>query len=182
MAIAARRLGALIPLGIFIALALALAIGMRLDLTTVPSALIGKPVPDFALPPLLEDGQGLSAADLRAGGAPVLVNVFASWCVPCRDEQPILMDLARRGDVTLYAINYKDQPQAARRFLADLGNPFSRIGVDRAGRVAIDWGVYGVPETYVVGRGGEIMLKHVGPLTPRVVADEILPALKGLPR
>ncbi len=182
MAATARRLGALIPLGIFLALALALAVGMRLDLTTIPSALIGKPVPDFALPPLLEGGQGLSAADLRGGGGPVLVNVFASWCIPCREEQPMLMDLARRGDVTLYAINYKDRPQAARQFLAELGNPFTRIGADRAGRVAIDWGVYGVPETYVVDGKGKIVLKHVGPLTPQAIADEILPALRGAGR
>lgn len=182
MAVAARRLGALIPLGLFVALAVALAVGLRLDLTTIPSALIGKPVPDFALPPLLDGGPGLSAADLRRGGGPVLVNVFASWCVPCREEQPVLMDLARQDGVTLYAINYKDQPQAARRFLAELGNPFSRIGADRAGRVAIDWGVYGVPETYVVDGQGKIVLKHVGPLTPQAVTDEILPALKGTPR
>lgn len=179
MAVAARRLGALIPLGIFIALVLALAVGMRLDLTTVPSALIGKPVPDFTLPPLLDGGQGLSAADLRRGGRPVLVNVFASWCMPCREEQPMLMELARRDGVTLYAINYKDKPAAARQFLAELGNPFTRIGADRSGRVAIDWGVYGVPETYVVDGKGKIVLKHVGPLTPKAITDEILPALGG---
>jgi cytochrome c biogenesis protein CcmG/thiol:disulfide interchange protein DsbE len=179
MPVAARRLGALIPLGIFIALVVALAVGMRLDLTTIPSALIGKPVPEFALPPLLEGGQGLNAADLRRGGGPVLVNVFASWCVPCREEQPMLMDLARQDGVTLYGINYKDKPAAARQFLAELGNPFTRIGADRSGRVAIDWGVYGVPETYVVDGTGKIVLKHVGPLTPKAVTDEILPALRG---
>ena len=177
MAVAARRLGAFLPLGIFLGLAAALAVGLTLEPRTIPSALIDKPAPDFALPPLLPGGQGLSSADLR-GGNPVLVNVFASWCVPCREEQPVLMEIARSGGVAIHGLNYKDRPEEARAFLAELGNPFGRIGADRSGRVGIDWGVYGVPETYVVDGNGRIVLKHVGPLTPEAVQEEIVPALR----
>jgi cytochrome c biogenesis protein CcmG/thiol:disulfide interchange protein DsbE len=177
MAVAVRRFGALLPLGIFAVLAAALGIGLTLDPHTIPSAMIGKEAPNFALPPLLDNEPGLSSADLRAG-KPVLVNVFASWCVPCREEQPMLTDFARKGGVPIYGLNYKDRPEAARAFLTELGNPFARIGADRSGRVAIDWGVYGVPETYVVDGKGRIVLKHVGPLTPETLEREIRPALR----
>lgn len=176
MAIAVRRFGALLPLGIFLVLAAALGIGLTLDPKTIPSAMIGREAPDFVLPPLAPGEPGLSSADLHAG-KPVLVNVFASWCAPCREEQPVLMEFARRGGAPIYGLNYKDRPEAARAFLAELGNPFARIGADGSGRVAIDWGVYGVPETYVVDGKGRIVLKHVGPLTARALEQEIRPAL-----
>lgn len=147
------------------------------DPSRVPSALIGRPVPAFALAPL--DGlkaagqpvPGLSLADLK--GRVTIVNVFASWCAPCRQEHPLLMELAKDPGVRVVGINYKDNPENARRFLGTLGNPFAAVGVDPNGRTAIDWGVYGVPETFIVGPDGTIRHKQIGPLSP-----ETLPAFE----
>lgn len=173
------RLSALIPAGLFILVAGFFLIAIyRGDPSQVPSALIGRHVPDFTLAPV----EGLDLPGLASGdfgqGKPAIVNVFASWCVPCRQEHPVLVELKRIAGVPLYAINYKDSPEAARRFLGELGNPYERIGADRAGRTSIDWGVYGVPETYIVDGEGRIAYKHVGPLTPQIVSEKILPALK----
>ena len=150
------------------------------DPSKLPSAMIGKPVPDFALAPLdglkAESGaplQSFTAADL-ADGEPTIVNVFASWCVPCLQEHPMLMALAKDADVRLYGINYKDDPASARRFLGRYGNPFARVGADASGRVAIDFGVYGVPETYVISGDGKIAYRHVGPLTEQAINEKIL--------
>lgn len=134
------------------------------NIQAVPSALIDKPAPQFALPPIDGDGPGFSTADL--GGRVSLVNVWASWCPPCRQEIPALMRLAQEG-VIIYGINYKDRPEDARRFLAELGNPYTRIGADRSGRTAIDWGVYGYPETFIVDRSGRIRYRHIGPILPQ---------------
>lgn len=161
-----RRLIFLLPLAVFLALVAWFAVGLTRDPSKLPSALIDRPAPDFALPALLEGGQGLATADLRGGGVK-LVNVFASWCAPCRVEHPTLMELSRKPGVTLHAIAYKDKPEDSRKFLEILGNPFTRVGVDRDGRTAIDWGVYGVPETYVVDDAGRIRYRHVGPLMPQ---------------
>ncbi len=161
----------LLPVLIF--LGLALLFGVRLfagDPSKVPSALIGRPVPTFALPPLpglAEAGApipGLSAEDLK--GRVTVVNVWASWCGPCREEHPALMELAKDPGFRVVGINYKDQPENARRFLGALGNPFKAVGVDASGRAAIDWGVYGVPETFVIGPDGTIRHKHIGPILP----------------
>lgn len=142
------------------------------DPAKLPSALLGRPVPAFALPPLegLRDGEGrpvpgFAAADLKAGPV-TIVNVWASWCAPCRLEHPLLMDLAKNPAIRVVGINYKDKPDTARRFLGNLGNPFAAVGADESGRTGIEWGVYGVPETFVVGPDGVIRHKHVGPLTP----------------
>jgi cytochrome c biogenesis protein CcmG/thiol:disulfide interchange protein DsbE len=152
--------------------ALALLFLVRLfggDPSKVPSALIGHPVPSFVLEPLPglkangEPVPGLSDADLRAGTVTV-VNVWGSWCPPCRQEHPVLMELAKDRSFRLVGINLKDNPDNARRFLGDLGNPFAALGVDAAGRTAIDWGVYGAPETFIVSRDGIIRYKHIGPL------------------
>ncbi len=140
--------------------------GVAHNPSELPSALIDRPAPEFALPALRDDGQGLSSADLKGGGAK-LVNVFASWCAPCRIEHPQLMEMAKAHGVTLHGIAYKDKPEDSRRFLEVLGDPFTRVGVDRDGRAAIDWGVYGVPETYVVDADGHIRYRHVGPLMPQ---------------
>ena len=147
------------------------------DTTVLPSPLIDKPAPEFALPPLPGDGAGFSSADLK--GKVSLVNFFASWCVPCRAEHPVLNALARTKRVPIYGINYKDKPEAARAWIAELGNPYTRIGADD-GRVGIEWGVYGVPETFVVDRQGRIRYKHVGPLTRADLDRTILPLIAQL--
>jgi cytochrome c biogenesis protein CcmG/thiol:disulfide interchange protein DsbE len=154
------------------------------DPSKLPSAMIGKPVPDFALAPLdglkAESGapvQSFTAAEL-ADGEPTIVNVFASWCVPCLQEHPMLMALANDTDVSLYGINYKDDPASARRFLGRYGDPFDRVGADPSGRVAIDFGVYGVPETYVISGDGKIAYRHVGPLTEQAINEKILPLMR----
>lgn len=164
-----------IPLVVFAALAAVFAKGLFSgDASKVPSALIGKPAPAITLAPLeglLRDGQPVPSfgmADLAKGKA-TIVNVFASWCAPCRVEHPFLVAMAdsavvKQGKVVLVGFNYKDEAENARRFLGALGNPYSAVGVDRAGRAAIDWGVYGVPETFLIGPDGRILDKHIGPL------------------
>jgi cytochrome c biogenesis protein CcmG, thiol:disulfide interchange protein DsbE len=170
-----RRLVFLLPAALFTVLVVVFAIGLTHDPHLLPSALIDRPVPDFALPGLYEEAEGLSRNDL--GGRVTLVNFFASWCAPCREEHAQLMALARRPGVTLDGIAYKDKPEDARRFLDGLGNPFRRIGIDRDGAAAIDFGVYGVPETYLVDSSGHIRYRQVGPVTAADIADKILPVI-----
>jgi len=148
----------------------------------LPSPLLGRPAPDFNLPPLDAEAQSFSRAELGAG-KPIVVNFFASWCVPCRLEHSTLQALAAQKDVTIYGINYKESlygksAKDARDFLTELGNPFSKIDKDDDGRVSIDWGVTGVPETFVVDGKGIIRVHYAGPLSPDVVQKLILPALK----
>jgi cytochrome c biogenesis protein CcmG/thiol:disulfide interchange protein DsbE len=164
----------------FFALVVILGIGLTLDPRKVPSPLIGKPVPEFSLPPVKGRTPGLSSADLK--GDVSLVNVFASWCLACRDEHPLFMDLRRRGVVPLHGLNYKDQPEDAARWLDELGDPYTRTGADLDGRVAIDWGVYGVPETFLIDRDGRIAYKHIGAVTPQVMAEKIMPLIDELRR
>ncbi len=171
------RLRFFAPLGLLMGLILVLGIGLKLDPREVDSPLIGKPAPVFSLPLLGAEGQ-LSERDLSA--APSLFNVWSSWCVACRQEHPILMELARRGDVRLYGLNYKDAPEDALALLAREGNPYLASGMDRDGQVGIDWGVYGVPETFVVDRAGTIVAKRIGPLSWDYVQQELLPLLKEL--
>ncbi|WP_255513347.1 DsbE family thiol:disulfide interchange protein [Geminicoccus harenae] len=168
---------AFLPLVLMLVLGGVFWLNMGKNPAELPSALVGKPVPDFDLPPLPGRTDGLAAADLR-DGQPKLVNVFASWCVPCRIEHPVLMDLQRQG-ISVVGINYKDEPAKALAFIDQLGDPYARIGADRDGRAAIDWGVYGVPETFVIDREGRIVLRFPGPLSPEIVRDRILPALAG---
>ena len=137
--------------------------GLGIDSKVLPSALIDQPAPQFALPPLATRASPVSLPPTCTGKVS-LVNTFASWCVPCRAEHPVLNALAATKRVPIYGIDYKDKPEAARAWIAELGNPYTRIGADD-GRVGIDWGVYGVPETFVVDRAGRIRYKHVGPLT-----------------
>ena len=175
-----RRRGgmALIPILLFLAVSAIFLKGLQNDdPSRLPSALVGKPAPDFDLPALEGTGlPGLASADL-GGGKPVLVNVWASWCGPCRVEHPVLMALKDRADLRLVGINYKDQPDNARRFLASLGQPFSAIGADATGRAAIDWGVYGVPETFLVDPAGIVRFKWTGPLTAEAVKQALDPAI-----
>jgi len=173
-----RRLVFILPVIVFLAIAGFLAQGLTRDPSELPSALLDRPAPGFALPPL--DGRdevGFSRDDL--GGEPVLVNVFASWCVPCRVEHPIINRLAEEG-ITVHGINHKDKPEDARAWLAELGDNFTKVGADRDGRASIEWGVYGVPETYIVDATGTIVHRHVGPLRPEDVEKTIRPILESL--
>jgi len=147
----------------------------REDTDVLPSQLIDKPAPSFALDGL-GDTPGLSTEDLQGGGVK-LVNVWASWCVPCRVEHPFIEALAEEG-IPIHGINYKDDPDNALAFLEELGNPYTRIGADRSGRVGIDWGVYGVPETYVLDAEGRIVYRHVGPIQGNDVSTKIRPAIE----
>jgi cytochrome c biogenesis protein CcmG, thiol:disulfide interchange protein DsbE len=173
------RLFVFVPLAIFLALAgifLAQLLSGR-DISAVPSALIGEAAPKTSLPPLPGlELPGLESADFK--GKVTLVNVWASWCAPCREEHPVLMALAEDRRFAIAGLNYKDRSENARRFLGDLGNPYAAIGVDEAGRTAIDWGVYGVPETFLVGRDGKVLFKHVGPLTVDAAKRTLLPEIE----
>lgn len=150
------------------------------DPRAVPSALIDKPTPEFELPPVPGlDTPGLSTADLKGGG-PVLLNVFASWCVPCRAEHPVLTELTESEGIPLYGIDYKDKAEDAVAWLEELGNPYAAIGHDEAGRAGIEWGITGVPETFVIDGEGTIRYRHAGPLTPQLVEEEVRPVLEQL--
>jgi cytochrome c biogenesis protein CcmG/thiol:disulfide interchange protein DsbE len=172
------RLVFVLPVLAFIGLVITFLAGLNYDPSLVPSPLVGKHVPTFNLPPLEGRKRGLSSADLR--GRVSLVNVFASWCVSCRDEQPLLVALHAQKIVPIDGIDYEDKPADAARWLAAMGDPYDRIGADVSGRVAINWGVYGVPETFVVGRDGRIAYKQVGPITPQVLERTILPLVTAL--
>ncbi|MFO1228244.1 DsbE family thiol:disulfide interchange protein [Roseateles sp.] len=164
-----------LPLALLAVLALVLARGLQLNPREIPSPLIGKPAPAFVKP--LLDGGSFDSRSLQ--GRIVLLNVFASWCGPCREEHPLVTQLAKRHpQVAFVGLNYKDEPTAATRWLRELGNPYSAVVVDADGRVGIDYGVYGVPETFVIGADGRVAFKHVGPLTPEVIAQRIEPLLK----
>ena len=168
----------LIPLGIFIVLVGFLGIGLKLDPREVPSPLIGKPAPDFKLALLSDPAKQLSPADLR--GKVWLFNVWASWCTACRQEHGTLLDLARQGSLPIYGMDYKDQPEAAQAVLNSMGNPYVETVVDLDGRVGIDYGVYGVPESYLIDKNGIIRFKFTGPLTRESLDKKILPLVKEL--
>lgn len=144
----------------------------------IPSVLISQPAPAFELPPI--DGgavPGLSRVDLSDNEAPVVVNIFASWCVPCRAEHAVLTSLVERDGITLYGINYKDKPEDAARWLEDLGNPYEKIGSDFSGRAGIEWGISGVPETFIVGPNGTVLFRYVGPVVGEIAIGEFREAL-----
>lgn len=144
------------------------------DISTLPSAMIDKPVPEFDLAPIEGRKLGLKSDDLKSGLS--LVNVWASWCPPCRVEHPFLMALAEKG-VRIYGINYRDKPADALRFLRNLGDPYTRIGADTTGRVSIDWGIYGYPETFLVDQTGRIRYRHVGPISSEVIENVFNPLM-----
>ena len=178
-----RRALVLIPLVAFLALAALFMFRLGAgDPARIPSALIGRPAPPTSLPPLpaLErDGKavpGIDSVDFK--GEVTVVNVWASWCVPCREEAPLLMNLAADRRLRVAGINYKDEPDNARRFLGRYGNPFAANGIDRNGRTAIEWGVYGVPETFVVGRDGRIAYKLIGEITPQNLETTLRPQIE----
>ncbi len=168
----------LIPLAIFAILVAFLAVGLRLKPREVPSPFIGKPAPAFQLSQLHEPESTFSPADLH--GQVWLLNVWASWCVSCRQEHPVLMDLASHNIVPIIGLDYKDEREPAKAWLAEHGNPYRLSIWDRDGRVGIDYGVYGVPETFVIDKAGIVRMKHVGPLTQTVVSEKIIPLVKEL--
>ncbi len=175
-----RRFFYLVPLAVFLVMAIYFAVGLTKDPKILPSALIDKPVPDFALPPIEGGpGKGFSSANLKGDGV-TIVNVFASWCVPCRVEHPLIARLAELNVAKVYGLNYKDKPKDALRWLAELGDPYTAHGADTKGRVAIDFGVYGVPETFIIDNTGTIRYKHVGPMTADKLEREVLPIIKKL--
>ena len=183
-----RGMLVMLPALVFAALAALFAFALKTgDPAKLPSALIGKPVPEMTLPAMdgLRDNEaavpGFSAADFKPGDV-TLVNFFASWCIPCVQEHPILMRLRQQTGVKIFGVNYKDPTPGGRRFLGRHGNPYSAVGVDDSGRTAIEWGVYGMPETFVIGGDGRILLKHVGPMTAEVVASRIMPAIAAAKR
>ena len=178
-----RRLIVFIPLVVFLALAALFMYRLGAgDPSRIPSALIGRPAPPTNLPPipgLERDGRPVPGLDGGAfNGEVTVLNVWASWCVPCHDEAPLLLKLAADRRIRVVGINYKDEADNARRFLGRHGNPFAANGIDRNGRAAIEWGVYGVPETFVVGRDGRIAFKLIGPITPDNLDKALQPAIE----
>lgn len=168
----------LIPLAIFLSLVVLFRIGLNYDPHRVPSPLIDKPAPEFSLPNLKDGSATVSLSDLK--GQTVLLNVWASWCVQCRVEHPLLMEFARKSKVPVYGLNYKDTREDAMNWLARHGDPYRHSAFDESGRVGIDFGVYGVPETFVVDRNGIIRYKHIGPLSREAMQEIILPLLHRL--
>lgn len=168
----------LVPLVVFVLLLAFLGVGLTLNPRDVPSPLIGQPAPSFQLAQLRDPGKTFSSTEMR--GRVWLLNVWASWCVSCRDEHPVLLELADKKLVAIHGLNYKDKPADALNWLRRFGDPYSLSAVDREGRVGIDFGVYGVPETYVIDKAGTIRYKHTGPLSAQVVQDKIIPLIKQL--
>ena len=168
----------LLPLLVFLVLVGFFAVGLNLNPREVPSALIGKPVPAFSLPRLDDASKKFSAQEMK--GKVWVINVWASWCAPCRQEHPLVNDMVKQGGAPVVGLNYKDKPDNARAWLTELGNPFVTNASDIEGLVGIEFGVYGVPETFVIDQAGVIRLKHIGPLTPEALQGKILPMLRKL--
>lgn len=167
-----------IPLGIFLALVALFAVGLNRDPKLVPSPLVDKAAPAFVLPTVDDPDAAIGSQDLK--GEPSLVNVWASWCVSCRVEHPFLLELARRNEIAIYGLNYKDTRPEALRYLAQFGDPYRTSAFDADGKVGIDWGVYGVPETFLVDADGVIRYKHIGVLSPEVWEQELRPRIQAL--
>ncbi|KAA3619128.1 MAG: DsbE family thiol:disulfide interchange protein [Proteobacteria bacterium] len=168
----------LVPLGIFVLIAGFLAVGLSLDPREVPSPFIGKPAPPLDLPRLFDPEERITGEDLK--GEVWILNVWASWCVACRSEHPLLNEFAAASETTLVGLNYKDAEAEAKQWLSRLGNPYTIIAVDREGDAGIDWGVYGVPETFVIDRKGTVRFKQIGPVDRQVLQQDIIPLVKKL--
>ncbi len=173
-----RRPFYFLPIAIFVVIAIVFAWGLTRDPKELPSTLIGKSVPSFSLPPVKGRQLGLSSQDLQ--GEVSLVNVFASWCVECKLEHPLIMQLRAGGVVTVHGLNYKDRPDDAARWLDRLGDPYTRTGADINGRAGIEWDVYGVPETFVIRKDGHVAYKHIGPLSADILQNKINPLIQSL--
>jgi len=174
----ARRWPYLGPLAIFAIVGVFLGVGLTLNPREIPSPLIGKPVPQFQLAAVRERTLGLASSDLR--GEVSIVNVFASWCVACREEHPLWMTLARQNIAPVHGLNYKDKPDEAKAWLKQFGDPYLLSATDLDGRVGIDYGVYGVPETFLIDKQGVIRYKQIGPVTPEKLEKTILPLVREL--
>lgn len=172
------KVAMLIPVSIFLFIVVLLGIGLTMNPRLVPSPLVDKPVPEFSLPPVQGRKLGLASTDLIQEVS--LVNVFASWCVACRQEHPLFMELSSKNIVPIHGLNYKDQPQDAAAWLDALGDPYIRTGADIDGRVGIDWGVYGVPETFVIDKTGRIAYKHIGPISRQDWEETLWPLIDKL--
>jgi cytochrome c biogenesis protein CcmG/thiol:disulfide interchange protein DsbE len=168
----------LVPLGLFGVLAAFLGAGLKLDPREVPSPLIGKPAPSFSLPLLADEGQVFKRDDML--GKVWMLNVWASWCVACREEHPLLVEFSKKKLIPIYGLNYKDERADGLGWLNSFGNPYDASLFDKAGRVGIDFGVYGVPETFIIDRQGVIRYKQIGPITPEVIRDKIEPLVRQL--
>jgi cytochrome c biogenesis protein CcmG/thiol:disulfide interchange protein DsbE len=173
-----KRLWFVIPLLVLGVLVVFLGVGLKLDPREVPSPLIGKPAPGFALARLDDAAQTIKREDML--GKVWMLNVWASWCVACREEHPLLVEFSRRKLLPVYGLNYKDQRPDGLAWLGQFGNPYDASLFDNDGRVGIDFGVYGVPETFIIDRAGVVRLKHIGPLTPGVIQDKIEPLVRQL--
>jgi cytochrome c biogenesis protein CcmG, thiol:disulfide interchange protein DsbE len=168
----------LLPLGIFVVIAVFLAIGLGLDPREVPSPLIDKPAPAFSLPELHKPAETFSQADMK--GKVWLLNVWASWCVACREEHPVLLEFAKQGVLPIIGLNYKDERSEGLRWLSQFGDPYQLSAFDYEGRIGIDYGVYGVPESFLIDKNGVIRYKRIGVITPEIIRDKILPLVRQL--
>lgn len=167
-----------LPLAVFLALAVMLGLGLQRDPRDLPSALLEQPAPAIDRPLLEDPQQRLPLQDLR--GQTWLLNVWASWCAPCRQELPVLAELSKRDGVAIYGLNYKDQPDKARALLRLAGNPYRASAMDSDGRMGMDFGIQGVPETFVIDRQGRVRYRHAGPVTPEIWRDRLLPVIRSL--
>ncbi len=166
----------IVPFGLFALLGVFLYIGLHRNPSYVPSPLIGKPAPEFTLPSLQDPAYPVSTKDLA--GRPWVLNVWGTWCAGCRQEHPVLLQIARQTSVPIIGLDWKDDPAEAKRWLAELGNPYAAVAFDSEGRVAIDWGVYGAPETFLIGADGKVLYKHIAPMTLEVWANEFEPRIR----
>lgn len=164
-----------LPLALFVLLGIALRIGLNRDPSVVPSPLIGRPAPEISLPSLQDPDYSITTAELR--GQPWLLNVWGTWCVGCRQEHEVLLQIAAQDKLPIIGLNWKDDNAAARRWLQELGNPYAAVAEDREGRVAIDWGVYGAPETFLIGPDGKVLYKHIAPMTLEAWQADFLPRI-----
>ena len=166
-----------VPLALFVLLGAFLYVGLQRDPSYVPSPLIGRPAPEFSLPSLQDAAYPVASAELK--GRPWVLNVWGTWCGGCREEHDVLLEIARQNVVPIVGLNWKDDNAAAQRWLRELGNPYAVVAEDREGRVAIDWGVYGAPETFLIGADGTVLYKHIAPMTMEAWNREFLPRLRG---
>jgi cytochrome c biogenesis protein CcmG/thiol:disulfide interchange protein DsbE len=166
----------IVPFGLFALLGVFLYVGLHRDPSYVPSPLVGKPAPEFSLPSLQDPAYPVSTKDLA--GRPWVLNVWGTWCAGCREEHPVLLQIARNTSVPIIGLDWKDDAAEAQRWLAELGNPYAAVAFDSEGRVAIDWGVYGAPETFLIGADGTVLYKHIAPMTLEVWATEFEPRIK----